>query len=67
MSSQLPDLMTYRECADYLKVSVYAVMTWAQHGVIPCIRLSRRCVRFDKAQVAAWLAARNTDKEAANG
>jgi excisionase family DNA binding protein len=44
------ELLTARELAERLKVSVAAVRVWTRQGM-PCIRLRGRLVRFD---VTAW-------------
>ncbi len=44
-------LINSRELARRLNVSVGTIRRWARDGVIPCVRPSRRVVRFDLADV----------------
>ena len=63
-------LETDRTLIDADSVAKFAVVTprtvrkWVAQGKIPVIRISRRCVRFDKRAVAAAIA-KFTVKEAA--
>jgi excisionase family DNA binding protein len=43
-------LVSAKELAVYLAVHVKTVLKWARAGIIPVIRLSKRCVRFDLEQ-----------------
>ena len=43
-------LVSAKELADYLKVHVKTVRKWARAGIIPVIKLSKRCLRFDLAE-----------------
>ena len=55
MEHQTSDLLTARELASCLRVSADTVRTWARRGRIPTIRLSRKVVRYDLADVLAAL------------
>lgn len=50
-SGLTPDLMSAETLAPFLDVSVYQVLDWARDGVIPCIRISHKVIRFDKQAV----------------
>ena len=59
--SQSNDLLTYSEVAKRLKVTNRHVRTIVAAGDLPPIRFSPRCVRFDPADVDAYIQkARNT-------
>ena len=60
-------LMTYKECADYLRISVNTLYSWTQRGLVPSIQISRRCTRFDRAAIEKWVADRAAGGEVANG
>ncbi len=51
-----PDLLTNHELAVKLRVSPDTVSSWARRGVIPCIKLSRKAIRFDYQAVVTALA-----------
>lgn len=44
-------LMTYREVADYLGVTVRVLYKWADKGKLTKIELSPKCVRFEPEEV----------------
>lgn len=51
----LTPLATARELADLIGVSTWTIYSWANKGVIPCIRLSDRILRFNTDAVLAAL------------
>jgi len=53
-------LLTAREVADRLSVSVETVLRWARDGRLPSVQLSNRAVRFHRDDLDAWLAERAT-------
>ena len=48
-------LATAQEVADRFGVKLATVLTWTRQGRIPCVRPSRRVVRFHLAEVEAAL------------
>jgi len=61
------EILTARELAKKLKVSIPAVRRWTLDGM-PCRRLGGRLVRFDFEQTLTWLEKRETSKaEGASG
>jgi excisionase family DNA binding protein len=52
------DYLTYRETAEYLGVAVGTIYSMVARGQIPHVRLGPRLVRFPRAELDAWLAAR---------
>ncbi len=48
-------LVTSREVANQIGVAPSTIARWARKGVIPSIRLSTRCVRYDLQTVLAAL------------
>ncbi|OGD78091.1 hypothetical protein A2368_01870 [Candidatus Collierbacteria bacterium RIFOXYB1_FULL_49_13] len=50
--ASLPDLLTVREVADVLRVSVLTIKRWGKRGKLPAIRInSRGDRRYRKEQV----------------
>ena len=50
--STLPDLLTVREVADLLRVSILTIKRWGKRGKLPAIRInSRGDRRYRKEQV----------------
>lgn len=48
-------LMTIREAAAYLRLSVGGLYHLTSRGLVPCVRLSRRCLRFRKSQLDEFI------------
>jgi excisionase family DNA binding protein len=48
-------LLTARELADRLGVSVETVLRWARRGKLPAVYLSSRAIRFREDEIDAWL------------
>ena len=57
-------LLTGREVADQLGVSVKTILRWAGSGELPAIRLSNRAIRFRESEIDAWVQARATPQAA---
>lgn len=51
----LPDLLTVREVADVLRVSVLTVKRWGKRGKLPAIRINSRGDRRYKKEAVLWL------------
>lgn len=49
----LQELVTAREIARYFGVALGTVNRWTREGRIPCVRPSRRVVRYALAEVEA--------------
>lgn len=43
------------EVGDALGVNIRTILIWARKGIIPCLRLSSRVIRFDMKEVEAAL------------
>lgn len=52
------DVIGYSEAATHLGVAIGTVYAWVSQKRIPHFRISGRCVRFSRAALNAWLAAR---------
>ncbi len=52
------DLLTYEEAADLLGVKRGTLYAWVSEKRIPHVRLSARCVRFEKPALLEWVAKR---------
>jgi|3_EtaG_2_1085321.scaffolds.fasta_scaffold04048_7 excisionase family DNA binding protein len=48
------DLMTPEELADYLKVSLRTIYSYAQKGKIPAFKIVGQW-RFDRDEIESWL------------
>jgi len=59
------------QIAEMLGVKVTTVYAWTERGIIPCVRIGKRIVRYELAEVRAWIATRRvpgrTSKEVARG
>jgi excisionase family DNA binding protein len=47
-----------REIATLCGVTLQTILKWCREGKIPHHRISARCLRFDVAEVNAWLQAK---------
>lgn len=48
-------LLTVREVADWLGLSIHAIYRKVQQKEIPHMRIGERTVRFNRSKVEAWL------------
>ncbi len=48
-------LLGYEEAASLLGVKKGTMYAWVHQNRVPHIRLSQRCVRFDRAELEAWV------------
>ena len=51
----LPDLLTVKEVAQLLRVSVLTVKHWGKRGKLPAIRINSRGDRRYKKEAVLWL------------
>lgn len=51
----LPDLLTVKEVAQLLRVSVLTVKRWGKRGKLPAIRINSRGDRRYKKEAVLWL------------
>ena len=51
----LPDLLTVREVAEVLRVSILTVKRWGKRGKLPAIRINSRGDRRYKKEAVLWL------------
>ena len=49
-------LLTVREVAQLTGLSVNTLYHYVSQKRIPVVRLSRRCIRFSREQIEAWIA-----------
>jgi excisionase family DNA binding protein len=57
------EMMTYREAAIYLTVPIGSLYSMVARGEVPHVRLGKRTVRFRRAALEAWVAARTVGTE----
>lgn len=48
-------LLTISEAAELLRISPLSLYHWAADGRVPCLRLSKRCLRFSLRAIREWL------------
>lgn len=53
-------LLTIDEVADLLGLSVPGIYGLSHKHLIPCVRVSARCLRFKAAEIAAWLESKSS-------
>jgi excisionase family DNA binding protein len=53
-------LLTARQVADRLGLSVETVLRWAKRGKLPAVYLSSRAIRFPEDRLDGWLEERAT-------
>ena len=51
----LPDLLTVREVANVLRVSVLTIKRWGKRGKLPAIRINSRGDRRYRKEAVLWL------------
>jgi len=70
------DLMTSKAVAEYLGVHMNTIARLCGTYKLPHVRLTKRCIRFQKSEVDAWVRSRRVTgpkehqgilKEASNG
>lgn len=57
-------LLRARDVAEILNVSASTVLDWFESGRLPGFKLNGRAVRFDRDEVAGWLAAQRREAAA---
>lgn len=57
-----PELITADELARHFGVTAPTVNRWVRRGLIPCVRVTRKVVRFDISKVRDALADRAATK-----
>lgn len=62
---QTTTLMNEKEAAEVLRLSPRTLQSWRVSGGGPTYRKLGRAVRYDRAQLDAWIAARSTAHTAA--
>ena len=50
----LPDLLTVKEVAQLLRVSVLTIKRWGKRGILPAIRINSRGDRRYKKEAVLW-------------
>ncbi|WP_144797728.1 AlpA family transcriptional regulator [Microbacterium paludicola] len=56
LTTELPDLATRQQVAEYTQTSIPTLARWAMEGTGPKVtRLGGRAVRYRRADVLAWI------------
>lgn len=66
MVTQTPNLLLPIEAAEVLRLSSARVVKLARKGVIPCITMPGGDIRFDAADLTAWIATRRNAARASH-
>ena len=53
-------LLHVREAAQFLGVEPTSLYHMVSRDSVPCIRLSKRCLRFRKSDLEAWIATKKS-------
>jgi len=53
--AEVPDLIKAKEAASILQVPLHHLYAITQEGKIPCYRYSQRLIKYDRAEVIAYL------------
>jgi excisionase family DNA binding protein len=64
--ARLPEILTAKDLAKALQISVKTIYAYVQRGLIPYIRIESN-VRFSKHQVQRWLEERSFQPRPVNG
>lgn len=59
----LPDLLTVREVADLLRVSVLTIKRWGKRGKLTPIRINSRGDRRYKKEAVLWMLGMTTKEQ----
>lgn len=52
---QLPEILTVKEAAAFLRMKRATLYESIRHGLIPAAHASPRCIRLSKATLRSWL------------
>jgi excisionase family DNA binding protein len=63
----MSELLTPSEVADSLRLTHRQLMALVREGKLPCVRLSRKVVRFDREALQRHLAGTDTTPALATG
>jgi len=55
LGEELPELMTVKEVAQFLRVSPLTIKRWGKRGKLPAIRINARGDRRYKKEAVLWL------------
>ena len=55
LGDDLPELMTVKEVAHFLRVSPLTIKRWGKRGKLPAIRINSRGDRRYKKEAVLWL------------
>lgn len=61
----MDELLTATQVAKYLSLRPSTIKLWTRDGVIPCIRINSKIIRYDQREVDRALRARGAEVEAA--
>jgi len=56
------NLLDADQVAKMFRVKPVTIYAWARRGILPCVRLHGNVVRFDAAEVAAWVESRKLSR-----
>jgi excisionase family DNA binding protein len=56
-------LLTVTEAAELLRLSPGTIYHLISRRVVPCVKLSKRCVRFRQSELERWITDRSENRE----
>ena len=56
--SASPILLTWKQAAAELHVQPTTLRRWVRQGRLPAVKLTQRCIRINRADIEAFIAAR---------
>jgi excisionase family DNA binding protein len=59
VETPLTEFLTAQDVARLLKVSSKTIYRFAWSGGLPAVRISRKCLRFRRAELEEWLRGRS--------
>jgi predicted DNA-binding transcriptional regulator AlpA len=62
LESSADRLLKIAEAAQFLNVAPGSLYHLVSQGRVPCIHLSKRCLRFRMADLQAWIATKKSSK-----
>jgi excisionase family DNA binding protein len=54
----MPTLLTTTEAAATLRMTPANLRKLARAGLVPCVRINARCIRFSEASLERWIKGR---------
>jgi excisionase family DNA binding protein len=66
MTTEKPDLLDYASAAAFLGLSEFTLRRYVSKGIIGCVKLGPKLVRFAPESLSAWLMSRMVEPRRAS-